>query len=39
MLLLGNSLGVYLGLTVGLMGFAAYMTGQATAQTWKPSTL
>jgi hypothetical protein len=30
-------MGVYLGLTLGLMGFAAYMTGQATAQTWKPA--
>jgi len=37
MSLLGNSFGVYLGLTVCLMGFAAYMTGQATAQTWKPA--
>ena len=35
--LLGNSLGVYAGLTVCLMGFAAFMTGQATAQTWKPA--
>ena len=35
--LLGNSLGVYLGLTVCLMGFAAFMTGQATAVTWKPA--
>ena len=35
--LLGNSLGVYVGLTVCLMGFAAFMTGQATAQTWKPA--
>lgn len=35
--LLGNSLGVFLGLTVCLMGFAAYMTGKATAVTWKPA--
>jgi len=35
--LLGNSAGVYLGLTVCLMGFAAFMTGQATALTWKPA--
>jgi hypothetical protein len=35
--LLGNSLGVYFGLTVCLMGFAAFMTGQATAVTWKPA--
>ena len=34
---LGNSPGVYLGLTVCLMGFAAFMTGQATAVTWKPA--
>ena len=34
---LGNSLAVYLGLTVALMGFTAYMAGQATAQTWKPA--
>jgi len=35
--LLGNSLGVYFGLTVCLMGFAAFMTGQAMALTWKPA--
>ena len=35
--LLGNSPGVYFGLTVCLMGFAAFMTGQATAVTWKPA--
>ncbi len=34
--LLGTSLGVFLGVTVALMGFAAYMTGQALANTWKP---
>jgi hypothetical protein len=34
---LGNSPGVYLGLTVCLMGFAAFMTGQAIAVTWKPA--
>jgi hypothetical protein len=34
---LGNSLGVYVGLTVCLMGFAAFMTGQAIAATWKPA--
>jgi hypothetical protein len=27
---------VYLGLTVGLMGFAAWMMGQAVANTWRP---
>jgi len=35
--LLGNSVGVYFGLTVCLMGFAAFMAGQATAVTWKPA--
>jgi hypothetical protein len=35
--LLGNSLGVYAGLTVCLMGFAAYMTGRATGLGWKPA--
>ena len=35
--LLGNSLGVYIGLTLCLMGFAAFMTGQALAVTWKPA--
>ncbi|MDX1432605.1 MAG: hypothetical protein R3286_09170 [Gammaproteobacteria bacterium] len=34
--LLGTSLGVFLGVTVMLMGFAAYMTGQALALAWKP---
>jgi hypothetical protein len=34
---LGNSLGVYVGLTVCLMGFAAFMTGRAIAATWKPA--
>lgn len=35
--LLGTGLGVYFGLTVCLMGFAAFMTGQAIAITWKPA--
>lgn len=35
--LLGNPFGVYVGLTVCLMGFAAFMTGQALAVTWKPA--
>lgn len=35
--LLGTGLGVYFGLTVCLMGFAAFMTGQAIAVTWKPA--
>jgi uncharacterized membrane protein len=34
--ILGTSVGVFLGITVGLMGFAAFMTGQALANTWKP---
>lgn len=35
--LLGNSVGVFLGVTVCLMGFAAFMTGKALAETWKPA--
>jgi branched-chain amino acid transport system ATP-binding protein len=35
--LLGNSGQVFFGLTVCLMGFAAFMTGQAIAVTWKPA--
>ena len=34
---LGTGLEVYFGLTVCLMGFAAFMTGQAVAVTWKPA--
>ena len=34
---LGNTLGVYVGLTLCLMGFAAFMTGQALGVTWKPA--
>jgi hypothetical protein len=34
--LYGGSLGVFIGVTLGVMGFAAYMTGQAVANTWKP---
>ena len=34
--LLGTSVGVFIGLTVILMGGAAYMTGQAIATTWRP---
>ena len=33
---LGTTLPIYLGLTVVLMGFAAWMTGQAIADTWRP---
>lgn len=35
--LVGVSSGVFLGLTVCVMGFAAYATGQALANTWKPA--
>lgn len=35
--LLGTSIPVYLGVVVIIMGFAAYMTGQAMANTWKPA--
>jgi len=34
--IIGTSLPVFIGLTGVLMGFAAYMTGQAVANTWKP---
>ena len=33
---LGNSLAVFVGVTLLLMGFAAFMTGQAVAATWRP---
>jgi hypothetical protein len=33
---LGAPLGVFLGLTVVLMGGCAFLTGQSLAQTWKP---
>lgn len=33
----GTTLPLYLGLTVTLMGFAAWMTGQAVADTWRPA--
>ncbi len=32
-----ESLSVYIGLTVILMGFTAYMTGAAVANTWRPA--
>ena len=32
--LLGTSIPVFIGVTVLLMGFAAFMTGQALANTW-----
>ncbi|MDH3671420.1 MAG: hypothetical protein OES46_09675 [Gammaproteobacteria bacterium] len=34
--LIGTSWGVFIGMTVVIMGFAAYMTGHALASTWKP---
>jgi len=35
--LLGEGLDVFIGVTVCVTGFAAYMTGQALANTWKPA--
>jgi hypothetical protein len=35
--LLGTSVGVFIGLTVVIIGFTAWMTGQALARTWKPA--
>ncbi|MCP4330798.1 MAG: hypothetical protein GY791_20610 [Alphaproteobacteria bacterium] len=34
--LLGSSVTVFVGLTVILLGFAAFMTGQGLALTWRP---
>ena len=34
--LLGTTLPVFIGVTLFLMGFAAFMTGQALATTWRP---
>jgi hypothetical protein len=34
--LIGTTLPVFFGVTVFLVGFAAYMTGQALASTWRP---
>ncbi|HJS31638.1 MAG TPA: hypothetical protein VJ924_06565 [Alphaproteobacteria bacterium] len=34
--LLGNSLSVFIGVTVIIFGFASFMTGQALAGTWRP---
>ncbi len=33
---IGTSWPVFLGVTIGIMGFAAYMTGQALANGWRP---
>ena len=35
--LLGGSVSAFCGLTVVLFGFAAFLTGQATAQSWRPA--
>lgn len=37
--LLGTSLPVFIGITIVLMGFASFMTGQALANTWRPQWL
>ena len=34
---IGSGLGVFIGVTLGVIGFAAFMTGQAVANTWKPA--
>ena len=34
---IGTTYGVFFVITVAVMGFAAYMTGQAMANTWKPA--
>jgi hypothetical protein len=34
--LLGTSIAVFIAVTVVILGFAAYMTGQALAGTWRP---
>ena len=34
--LVGTTFGVWLGITVVIMGFAAFMTGHALANTWRP---
>tara|TARA_A100001037_G_C15148871_1_gene637895 strand:+ start:4807 stop:5151 length:345 start_codon:yes stop_codon:yes gene_type:complete len=35
--LLGTTYGVFFIVTIMVMGFAAYMTGQACANTWRPA--
>lgn len=34
--ILGTTLPVYIGINIFFIGFAAYMTGQAIATTWRP---
>lgn len=33
---IGPNWAVFAGLTIGVMGFAAFMTGRAIANTWRP---
>jgi hypothetical protein len=35
--LLGTSLSAFIGFTVVVLGFCAFMTGQALAESWRPS--
>jgi hypothetical protein len=35
--ILGTTLAVFIGVTVGLVGFAAFMAGQALANAWRPA--
>lgn len=35
--ILGGASGPFLGMTVGLFGFAALLTGRAMAETWRPA--
>lgn len=35
--LIGSTIPVFIGVTVCLAGFAAFMTGRALAQTWRPA--
>jgi hypothetical protein len=35
--LLGGTVSAFFGLTVVLFGFAAFLTGQAMAQSWRPA--
>lgn len=34
--LIGTTIPVFIGITVIVMGFAAFMTGQGVASTWRP---
>jgi branched-chain amino acid transport system ATP-binding protein len=36
-MLLGDAVSAFFGLTVVLFGFAAFLTGQAMAQSWRPA--